>query len=754
MSYLSKKSNQYLLLSILIWSIIITISTITQNISTKQTIIDIAENQTRVAYEKDVLYRKWASSHGGVYVPVTELTQPNPGLSHIPERDIQTPSGIKLTLVNPAYMTRQVHEMGADIYQFKGRITSLNPINIINTPDEWESKALRLFETGVTEVTEVVEEDGVKILKYMNALVTEESCLKCHAIQGYKVGEIRGGLGVSLSLKELEDSFKDTIRFEYITHFTIWFIGLITILFISRILKKRIREQKEYIKKLALSKSHEEKEKQSLSITLGSIGEGVITTDMNGVVTRMNNIAQELTGWNLLDARNREISTVFKITDVHDSNQNIPIRDMVLKSNTPIKQNYYLTCRSNNNKFLIHNTGSKIIGEDKKELGIVLVFRDKTADQQIQEKLIQSQNLDAIGQLSNGISHNFNNMISGIIGGTELLQLHLVEDEKSQKYLSLIKEACLRASDLTTKLISFSKSQKIDLKPLDVHNTIDAAISLLDNTIDKSIKIDAQLNAKKSTIIGDLTQLQNVFINLGINSYHAMPNGGKLSFITKNVILNEAGKLEQEFIEIEVTDDGSGIPVNILSNIFNPFFTTKEQGKGSGLGLSVIYGTVEKLKGSIRVNSVENDGTTFTLLFPVSQEPIKYKKNKTLFNYHGKGHILLVDDEEILRTLGKDILENLGFQVVLAINGKDALEKFKTAKSPFNLIILDMMMPIMNGRECLKNIRKLDTKIPVIISSGFSNEEDIEEIKKMGCEGILSKPFSISKMSKIISELI
>lgn len=753
LKHIVKYSRKLSLVALIIWSVIILISTITQLKLNRNSIESITKHQAEIAYDKDMLYRKWASSHGGVYVPITDITLPNPALSHLKERDIETPSGIKLTLVNPAYMTRQVHEISEEHYELKGHITSLNPINKNNKPDPWEIKSLKLFESGETKITEFVVEDGFRYLRLMNALITEDSCLKCHAIQGYKAGDVRGGLSVSVPMADLEITFSELNSFLNIRHLIIWLLGVGVIILLGSVYRKRIEVQIEYTKGL-------DDEREYLSVALKSIGEGVIVTDINGNITRMNKIAEQLTGWSILEAEEKNISKVFSLISIEQYPKKIDILNSILtKKIDGVFNNNYILNSLEGKKIHINNTGSIIYTKTGDILGIILIFRDMTAENDIQQKLCQSQKLDAIGQLTSGIAHDFNNMIGGIMGGAELLQKHLSNDEKSQKYLSIILNSSKRATDLTKKLLSFSKSQNLDIQPIDLHKAITATVALLENTIDKNVIIQADLKSKNSIILGNSTQLQNIFMNLGINSSHAMPQGGTLSYTTKDLVLsmeycknNPFEILPGNYIEVEISDTGLGIPNEVLPHIFDSFFTTKEQ--GTGLGLFVIYGTIKKLKGSITVLSSIEKGTIFKILLPVSDIPMKSVINIKDKSYYGKGLILLVDDEEILRVIGKDILEELGYSVILSHNGKDAENIYKFNEEKIDLIILDMIMPVMNGRDCLKNIRKIDSEIPILIASGYRHNGDIEEFNELNCSGFISKPYSVSEISRLISELV
>ena len=286
---------------------------------------------------------------------------------------------------------------------------------------------------------------------------------------------------------------------------------------------------------------------------------------------------------------------------------------------------------------------------------------------QLERVLAHSQKMDAIGQLAGGIAHDFNNMLGGIVGAAEMLSMYLPDDPKARKFHQLIMESAGRSADLVKKLLAFSRNNPQLSSTIDVHDVLRETIMLLENTIDRRVVITVNLEAKESTIIGDPTQLQNSFLNMGINSSHAMPSGGTLCFSTRNLQLdaaycrNSTFEIEPgEFLEIEIRDDGHGIELEHMGMIFDPFFTTKDQDKGTGLGLSAVYGSMQQHKGAVTVYSEVGCGTTFHLFLPVVSgrtELIQRVKPEAI---KGSGTILVVDDEEVMRITAKAILEELG----------------------------------------------------------------------------------------------
>lgn len=392
---------------------------------------------------------------------------------------------------------------------------------------------------------------------------------------------------------------------------------------------------------------------------------------------------------------------------------------------------------------------------------LMLIIRDITEHKRAQEQLAHSRKMDAIGQLSGGIAHDFNNMLSGIIGAAEMLEINLGEtDDLSKKLIGLIMEAAQSASDLTNKLLSFSRKTISSSSPLDLHEAISAATQLLERTIDKRIKIKLDLTSSKSMVLGDFSQLQNVFLNLGINASHAMSSGGLLDYRTRATYLDDSTCSSLPFdltpghyVNVEVKDTGCGIPVENIDRIFDPFFTTKKEGKGTGLGLSAVYGTIRQHRGAITVSSIIGEGTIFSIFLPVSEEKDKLHTSNPEA-VHGSGLIMVVDDEEMIRSTAKIFLTEMGYEVLIAENGLEALEIFERKNDIIDLVIMDMIMPEMNGPECFRAMKKIHPEVRTIFSTGFMNEKEFDELKTEGIQAVILKPYRYAELSRVVAEVL
>lgn len=385
---------------------------------------------------------------------------------------------------------------------------------------------------------------------------------------------------------------------------------------------------------------------------------------------------------------------------------------------------------------------------------------DMTETRRIQNQLFQAQKMDAIGQLAGGVAHDFNNMLGGIMGSVELLQLNLDNPQKRDKYLGLIKTTTERAAELAAKLLAFSRKSDIELIPVDIHKIIEDTYELLSHTINKKINIDLNLQAERSIVRGDMSQMMNIFLNLGINAGHAMPDGGELTFLTRTAELDETwcrinspDLKPGPYIIIEVRDTGYGIPQESIGQLFDPFFTTSEKGKGTGLGLSVVYGNIKQHNGTITVYSEQGRGTLFHVYIPLADDdiPLTAKSNELI---SGSGVVLVVDDEEMMRLTAREILQYLGYEVLEAVNGKDGLDLFIKEHDRIDAVLLDMVMPVMNGHECFIEMKKIDPAVKVIISSGFILDHNLDEMKQGGLMGFIRKPYQSADLSRILAEVL
>ncbi|MBF9018018.1 MULTISPECIES: ATP-binding protein [unclassified Oceanispirochaeta] len=444
--------------------------------------------------------------------------------------------------------------------------------------------------------------------------------------------------------------------------------------------------------------------------------------------------------------------------------QSIPFKDVISQTegiSELIKESEELK----KEVFLIRKDGSQlnvILDAVRLKGNLLLCYcTDISERKRMESQLRQSEKLNAIGMMAGGIAHDFNNMMGGILGYTELLALKMEDDPVQKSYTENIIKTINRARELINQLMNFARKGDVELKVVDLHKILSDAVNLLTCSIDRNIQISVKLDAPSSRIMGDGAQLQNTFLNLGLNARDAMPHGGEINITTKNIYFSEsiaAKKNSQitpgEYIEVDISDNGTGISPEIIESIFDPFFTTKSQGKGTGMGLSAVYGTVQSHDAAIDVYSEIGYGSTFELFFPLtsSEETVPLRDNRAVAGRGGR--ILLVDDEEMLRDIGKDILREIGYDPVVFENGEQAVEYYKNNWESIDLVITDMIMPGLSGKQTFLAMKKINPGIKALLATGFGLDRDLESMMDIGLLGILNKPYRIHDISLMISDIL
>ena len=492
-------------------------------------------------------------------------------------------------------------------------------------------------------------------------------------------------------------------------------------------------------------------EEQKLRATLQSIGEGVVTTNTRGEIEQINAVAERWLGLPLEKVYGRPADSIFQMSNGTSGT--------VTKSSSrrdPAASGLLMT--SAGNSLPIVRTAAPISLSGGEKGGTVIVFRDMTRENELQQELEQVRRLNALGQLAGGVAHDFNNMLAGIMGAAELLKGNIDDDELGS-FPQLILDSASDAADLTTQLLSFASEQPIDRQPVHVHQIINDSVAVLTRTIDPRVEIDVRADAEIDVVHGDRTLLKSCLLNLGINASHAMPSGGTLIFSTRVVNLEPSdceGVLFEimpgPYLELRVEDTGAGISPEIIERIFEPFFTTKEPGKGTGLGLAAVFGTVQQHDGSVSVDSEVGQGACFTVRLPLASQPVSAASSGA--SVPGEGVVLVVDDWEPLQKVTRKHLEFLGYEVLTANDGLEALEVYTRADGQVDVVLLDMIMPKMDGRDCFIELKRLDPNVRVIAISGFSCPERMQELQGLGVAVQLKKPFGRTELSKALRSAI
>ncbi len=392
----------------------------------------------------------------------------------------------------------------------------------------------------------------------------------------------------------------------------------------------------------------------------------------------------------------------------------------------------------------------------KDEVVTLAIFRDITEEKQLKSQLIQAQKMESIGTLAGGIAHDFNNILNGILGFASLLEIQTEWNSKSEDYISKIIKSSQRASELVAQLLTFARKEKFESKKFNVHSTIKDVFGIVTHSFDKKIKVVLNLKAKNSFTLGDEGKIEQVLLNFLNNSRDAMSQGGEITLLSSEVNASKTkSEPNEDYILIKITDTGSGISEENLPKIFEPFFTTKEVGKGTGLGLSTAYGIIESHNGFVEIDSVLGKGTEVRLYLPkVKEQELDYEEEVESKPVRGSGTILVIEDEDFLREFLETSLEMLGYSVLLAEDGEKGVEVFEQNKNRITLVVCDMIMPNMNGKETFAKLKEIEPTVKVLFSSGYSKEKYIEEVEQGGAVGFLNKPYGVEDLSKAIKEIL
>ncbi len=385
--------------------------------------------------------------------------------------------------------------------------------------------------------------------------------------------------------------------------------------------------------------------------------------------------------------------------------------------------------------------------------------RAEEENRRLSEAVHQKEKMQAIGELAGGIAHDINNQLTGVVGSADLLRAHLQGDPASVRLCENILRSTQRSADLIRQLLSFARKGKVATAPVELHDLIGEVVSLLERSIDKRISIRQTLLASRTVVRGDATQLQSALLNLALNARDAMPDGGTLTFRTENATLDASYRdslSPGDYLRLTVEDTGMGMDAAVQKRIFEPFFTTKERGKGTGLGLAAVWGAIQSHKGLIEVESQLQRGSRFTILLPLSDEasPRRQESDQPPSPQSCGGRaVLLVDDEEDVRSTAVQIIQRLGHCVTPFGSGAEALVYFRAHWQRVDLVILDMIMPEMSGKETFAALQAIHPAVKVLLASGYSMDDEIRQLIGRGAKGYIQKPFTIREMGKIITEI-
>jgi PAS domain S-box-containing protein len=505
-------------------------------------------------------------------------------------------------------------------------------------------------------------------------------------------------------------------------------------------------------------------EKESLGVTLRAIGDGVITTDVNGKVIMLNSEAEKLTGWSSKEAIGQPLKSVFDVTvdlaaqaKVQKSGYRSEAQSILLN----LPENVTLTSRDGNER-VIEQVASPIRDNKNEVAGVVLVFRDITARQRAEAERRKAETLEQLGLLAGGIAHDFNNLLTAIIGNISLASLLLSPDDEMAERLDDAKNASLRARDLAQQLLTFARGGAPIKKTASIGKLIQDTVSFsLRGSHNRS---EFAFGADLSSAEIDAGQISQVIANLVVNADQAMPNGGTLHVSSENFSYSATTTpavpdlAAGDYVRIRIRDEGVGIPAKYMKRIFDPYFTTKP--KGSGLGLATAYSIIKNHNGLMTVESEVHVGTTFTIYLPAALDqemPVEAQRTFTPA-MPGTGRVLVVDDEDAIRDLVEFTLTRLGYKVWQAATSLEGVniyrEKFEAGER-FDAVILDLTLPGgIGGKEALKKLIEIDPTVNAIVSSGYATDATMSRYQDFGFRGVIAKPYEAAELGKIVHDVI
>lgn len=499
-------------------------------------------------------------------------------------------------------------------------------------------------------------------------------------------------------------------------------------------------------------------EKERLAVTLRSIGDAVIVTDTEGRITLINKVAEKHTGWTMQEAAGKHLTEVFTI--VNEKTRVIcpnPV-ERVLETGLIVGlANHTALIRKDGSEIIIEDSAAPIRDRTSTTSGVVLVFRDVTDKHKMEEELLKIEKLESVGLLAGGIAHDFNNLLTSIIGNISLAKLYLEPGNRAQERLTEAETATIRATNLTQQLLTFSKGGAPIKKVTAIADIIRESAGL--TLAGTNISPEYSLSDGIWSVEVDPGQMSQVFNNLIINAVQAMPKGGTIRFDVSNVVLaeNDVPPLhEGRYVMIAVRDNGIGIPKEHLPHIFDPYFTTKK--KGSGLGLASVFSIVKRHDGHIAVESQPSAGTQFHIYLPASAGAAVSSSTPEQGIFQGKGRVLIMDDEQMVRDISGEMLRSLGYEPFFAENGTKAIEMYQKALSagePFDAVIMDLTVPGgMGGGEAVGKLRAIDPDIRAIVSSGYSNDPVMAAYREYGFKAVMIKPYNLKNFSTVLREVV
>jgi len=515
--------------------------------------------------------------------------------------------------------------------------------------------------------------------------------------------------------------------------------------------EKALRESEDKNKKIYSKAKHAEQIYRSL---LHSSADAIATYDLEGRTVYISPAFTKIFGWTLEEMKGKRMPFVPQ----SESESSMAIIRNLVERGTPC-QGFETKRYTKDGRLLdVSISASRYNDHQGNPIGTLVILRDISEKKRLEAQLQYIERMEAIGTLAGGIAHDFNNLMMGMLGNISLILYDVGSDSPHYEKLKNIEKLIQSGSKLTSQLLGYARKGKYEVRAVNLNQLVEESSETFGRTR-KEIVIHRELTEDLSSVMGDEAQIQQILMNLFINAADAMPGGGDLFLKTSNVTHEDIGDKSYkpksgDYILLIVRDTGTGMGQKVMDRIFEPFFTTKELGRGSGLGLASVYGIIKGHGGYIDVESKEGQGTIFSIYLPASEKSIRKTSKIPQRILEGNENILLVDDEALVINVGVQLLEKLGYTVLEAHGGREAVKIFTEANHSIDMVILDIVMPDMGGSEVYDRIKVIDPNVKVLLSSGYSIDGEATEILKRGCEGFIQKPFSMEDLSKKIRDVL
>jgi len=515
--------------------------------------------------------------------------------------------------------------------------------------------------------------------------------------------------------------------------------------------EKALRESEDKNKKIYSKAKRAEQIYRSL---LHSSADAIVTYDLEGRTVYISPAFTKIFGWTLEEMKGKRMPFVPQ----SESESSMAIIRNLVENGTPC-QGFETKRYTKDGRLLdVSISASRYNDHKGNPIGTLVILRDISEKKRLEAQLQYIERMEAIGTLAGGIAHDFNNLMMGMLGNISLIMYDVGSDSPHYEKLKNIEKLIQSGSKLTSQLLGYARKGKYEVRAVNLNQLAKESSETFGRTR-KEIVIHRELAEDLASVMGDEAQIQQILMNLFINAADAMPGGGDLFLKTSNVTHEDIGDKPYkpksgDYILLKVRDTGTGMGQKVMDRIFEPFFTTKELGRGSGLGLASVYGIIKGHGGYIDVESKEGQGTIFSIYLPASEKSIRKTSKIPQRILEGNENILLVDDEDLVINVGAQLLEKLGYTVLEAHGGREAVNIFMDANHSIDMVILDMVMPDMGGSEVFDRIKIIDPNVKVLLSSGYSIDGEATEILKRGCEGFIQKPFNMEDLSKKIREVL